>query len=588
MLGPVLTPTAFEETLRRAIIEGSDINVPTVPVRELRDLYAGVCARSAKPVPAALLEALQITTEQVATGTEIPASGPLIVVANHPFGFLDGAVLLNVVTSFRPDVRLLANRVLRCIPGLEEHCIFVDPFENANPSSNGAALRAALRWVRGGGVLATFPAGEVSHLNFQQGGVVDPEWSVTAAWIARRAECDIVPVYFDGCNSLPFHLLGLVHPLLRTLQLPRELLKKRGKKVCFGIGHPVKWKEVQQFEDERAITQAARWRTYSVANRIEHRDPKKLKKAQWPIADQVSRSRVEAELQVLRFDGGLVDEIGDFELFLMRGGRLPAVLHEIGRTREQAFRAADEGTGSALDLDEFDKYYDHLVLWHKKDRTIAGGYRLACTDGVIRRDGIRGLYTSTLFHYKPEFFAAAGPAIELGRSFVAPQYQKQFSPLFLLWRGIGEYVARSVGATVLMGAVSISRGYTEKSRELITRYFDLQHNSDPLRRLVRPRCVHHSRKLLPWEAMFLCQVPDVDSLSREVAQLEPDRKGVPVLIRQYTSLGGRMLCFSRDERFSNVLDGLVIVDLRQADRAVLVKYLGRHRLERILKSSAHS
>ncbi len=583
MLGAAFSPTAFEETLRRAIIEGDvKADIPTVPIRELRDLYAGVRARRSQMFAVALLDALEITTEQVTLGPGIPHSGPAIVVANHPFGFLDGAVLLSVLVRIRPDVRLLANRILRCIPGLEEHCFFVDPFDTASPFSNATALRSALRWVQQGGLLATFPAGEVSHLNVQNGSVTDPEWSLTAARIARRAECDIVPLYFEGRNTLPFHLLGLVHPLLRTLQLPRELLKKRGNTVRFGVGQAVTRKDIQRLGDEGAVTQTARWRTYSVANRVESHKPKNLKAVRHAVADEVPRYRIEGELQALRVAGGLIEESGDFELFLTRGSRFPALLHDIGRSREASFRAVNEGTGKALDLDEFDQYYDHLVLWHKTDRTIAGAYRLTCTNEVLGRFGVKGLYTSTLFQYKPEFFRAVGPAVELGRSFVAPQYQKQYSPLFLLWRGIGEYLARQGGATVLLGAVSISRGYTDKSRELITRYFDIQHHSDPLRGLVRPRCVQHRRKLLPWEAMFLAHVPDVDSLSREVAHMEPDRKGIPVLIRQYTGLGGRLLCFSQDERFSNVLDGLVIVDVRQADPAVLVKYLGRQRLHRIL------
>src|SRR5258708_4025106 len=157
----------------------------------------------------------------------------------------------------------------------------------------------------------------------------------------------------------------------------------------------------------------------------------------------------------------------EFSVFLAGARQIPRLLLEIGRRREVAFRQVGEGTRKAADLDRFDEHYQHLFLWNKADGRLAGAYRLALTTDVLKQFGIRGLYTSTLFRYKPRFFDRLGPAVELGRSFICPEYQKSYAPLLLLWKGITRFVLPHPEAASLFGAGSISRDYQEAARGLM-------------------------------------------------------------------------------------------------------------------------
>ena len=147
--------------------------------------------------------------------------------------------------------------------------------------------------------------------------------------------------------------------------------------------------------------------------------------------------------------------------------QIPHVLREIGRLRELSFRAANEGTGKSMDLDRFDDHYLHLFIWNAEAAEIVGAYRVGATDRILERHGRQGLYSSTLFDSRMEFFRRLGPALELGRSFVRPEYQRSYSPLLLLWKGIGSFIARHPRYRTLFGPVSISRDYSDLSRRLI-------------------------------------------------------------------------------------------------------------------------
>src|SRR5262245_44768629 len=131
----------------------------------------------------------------------IPESGPLVVVANHPFGAVEGLVLASLMLSARQDVKILANSVLQRIDRLQDLLIPVDPFKSATArQANISGMKAAIRWLRRRGALIVFPAGEVSHLDLRQRSVVDPVWSPTVARLIRLTRSDALPVYFGGSN----------------------------------------------------------------------------------------------------------------------------------------------------------------------------------------------------------------------------------------------------------------------------------------------------------------------------------------------------------------------------------------------------
>jgi hypothetical protein len=251
------------------------------------------------------------------------------------------------------------------------------------------------------------------------------------------------------------------------------------------------------------------------------------------------------------------------------------MLAEIGRCRELAFRKVGEGTGKHAGLDRFDEHYQHLFLWNKTDSRLAGAYRLAATSDVLPRFGISGLYTSTLFRFHPHFFEHIGPAVELGRSFVVPEYQKNYAALLLLWKGAARAVGRRPEAPVLFGAVSISPEYRAASRSLMAAYLS-DRASHELARLVAPRRKFRDRTPRNRQIKrFAAAAADIEDLSLSIADIEDDGKGVPVLIRQYLKAGGRVLGFSVDSSFSDTLDALILVDLRRAPLPLLERCMGR-------------
>jgi putative hemolysin len=102
------------------------------------------------------------------------------------------------------------------------------------------------------------------------------------------------------------------------------------------------------------------------------------------------------------------------------------------------FRGVNEGTGRARDLDRFDDYYLHLFVWNREKQEVVGAYRLGRTDVIVKRLGLHGLYTSTLFHYRKKLLDRINPALEMGRSFVRRGVSEELSrSLLLLWKGHG-------------------------------------------------------------------------------------------------------------------------------------------------------
>jgi putative hemolysin len=241
--------------------------------------------------------------------------------------------------------------------------------------------------------------------------------------------------------------------------------------------------------------------------------------------------------------------------------------------REITFRAVGEGTGRALDIDSFDQRYRHLFIWHRERREVVGAYRVGVSERLLAAEGISGLYTSTLFRFDRRLFDHMGPALELGRSFIRLEYQRSFSGLLLLWKGVGRLVVDQPEHAVLFGPVSISASYRKASQQLIAAFLKQNAYRHAASRWVRSRTpfrgrtTHGLHRVVP-------ELRDLDEVSAFIADLEVDRKGIPILLRQYLKVGGRLLGFNVDPAFSNVLDVLVMVDLRTTPEKILARYLG--------------
>jgi putative hemolysin len=554
-----------------------------VPVEKLRDVYRRVQqSRDGFRLDTLLSEMRVELRVDSAESARIPATGPVVVVANHPFGVLDGAILTVLLTRVRRDVKVVTNLLLSDVPELRRHCIFVDPFDtDRSVESNRHALKECLAWLRQGGILAIFPAGEVSHLQVPEAKIADPVWNDTAVRMARRTGSSVLPVFFCGHNSVGFQILGMLHPRLRTALLVQEFLQQEGKTIEVRIGSEISNRCIARIKDDREAMVYLRWRTYLLGHRSKRKDSwtsvvrsRFALNAEQPVGPAVPPELLAEELATVAPDRCLI-ESGDFVVYLLRAQETPHLQQELGRLRELTFREAGEGSGKPLDLDRFDRDYWHVLLWNRSKQELVGAYRAGSTAEILPRNGIDGLYTSTLFRYDPQLFQKLGPALELGRSFVRPEYQRQYAPLLLLWKAIARLVANRPETPVLFGAVSISNHYSKASREMIYRFFEARSSDEELTKLIEPRRPFRPERLRPLDCTALRYARhDLDELSQPIADVEADGKGLPILIRQYAKVGGKIIGFNVDRKFSDVLDGLVVVDLRQSNSALLERYMG--------------
>lgn len=520
----------------------------------------------------------------------IPRTGPLIVVANHPFGGLDGLVLAALLHRVRPDAKLLVNYLLGCMAEMHEACFFVDPFGGPTAKArNRSVMKSAIRWVDDGGVLGVFPAGEVSHYTLKQGCITDPRWSDTVARMVHRTQACVLPIFFEGRNSRVFQVAGLLHPRFRTAMLARELLRKQGQTIHVHVGRVIPASRLARLceqpspsatltdSDASEITNYLRLRTYILRGRRPPAIGRSAKAPihELPIVSPQTPNALAREISELPADQCLAAS-GDLSVYVAAAHEIPSVLQEIGRLRESTFRLVGEGTGREIDLDRFDSHYLHLFVWSVNTRQIVGAYRMGRTDNLLKQFGTAGLYTSTLFKFRPELLSQLGAALELGRSFVIPEYQKDYAPLMLLWKGIGRYVAANPRYRRLFGAVSISDDFHSMTKQLLIAFLHANYSDARLSELVHARNPPKLVRIRDVDERRLSAiVSDIANVEELVEEIESGARRIPVLLRQYLKLNAKILGFNVDPDFGDVVDGLVLADLVTVDRSILNRYLGR-------------
>lgn len=536
--------------------------------------------------------------------SRVPESGPLIVAANHPYGGIDGLAAIAALLPRRPDLLVVGTSVLSRITQLAPVLVPVDNRSARTPvGANAVALRRALRAVGDGRALLLFPAGVVSHLDLRGRCVVDPPWHGTVLRFLQVARAPLVPMHVSGRNGAGFQLAGLVHPSLRTVLLPREVVNKRGAHLTLRIGSPLAGERVAELAADERLEAHLRVQVYSLparpgpgqvdpprpgpadagASDPAGADPAgsatriaEAGKPAWqPLAEPINPASLANDVARLPSQSLLLS-IGALQVHWAAAARMPALLPEIGRLRELTFRSVGEGTGRPVDLDHHDERYDHLFAWDAAARKLVGAYRIARMDELRRSHGRGALYLESLFEMRDPLPALIGPALELGRSFVRPEYQRSFGPLLALWRGIGEYVGRNPRHTRLIGAVSISDDYGTVARDLLLRFL-LRHYFDPVKAaLVRGRTPVRPEPSLAPLASAIDRVSDVEAMSKLIAEGADGalaRRGMPVLLRQYLKLGGRVLGFHRDATFGHCVDCLMLVDLRRTPTHALARFM---------------
>ncbi len=519
---------------------------------------------------------------------KIPPTGPLVVVSNHPFGGIDGLMQLAGIRRVRQDVRLLSTFYLAVMPPMHQFCFWVDPFGGPEARDlNAKAARDAVRWLRSGGSMGIFPSGEVSSFSLKARRVIDPPWLTSVGRIIRASRAPVLPMFFHGRNGAPFHVAGMIHPRLRTLLLPRQLLAHQGGTFRMEIGSlipPERFKGM----DDREMMDYLSMRTCMLQVRSPARtstpaQSHSVPPAGLPLAEAMPADVLAREIDALPPEQRLT-EAGSRVVVWAFADQIPSALLEIGRLRQMTYREAGEGTEAERDLDEFDARYRHLILWCRQKREIIGAYRLGLVDEVTRDRGVTGLYTHTLFDYDDRLLQQIGPAIEVGRAFVRSEYQRDYAPLMLLWRGVSLFVMAHPQYKRMFGCVSVSNRYRSITRDLFVEFLRLNHLDPELSRLIiartPPQLSRSSRRLA---GLISRVVRDLDHVADLVEDLESEGREVPILIRQYVRLNARTLGFNIDPAFGETLDALMLLDLTQVEYAILVRYVGREKADAFLR-----
>ena len=478
----------------------------------------------------------------VAERSKLPAQGPLLLVVGRIHGAFQGGSLLHALKAVRPDIKVFFGRL------------------------TGSAAVQAEEQLRSAGAVLVFSAADLSRAPASSTALEEAE-SLAALAMAGGAAVQALRMRGSQRQRWIRSAFGAALPgILPTLRMRA------------GAAMPVaKLLACESAREAGELLQVWQW---LLAKRGKAQPPalqkgfKALKAQGKPLASALPAELLEKELASLP-SAACLARSGDMECFVAGAEAIPGLLREIGRLREESFRAVGEGSGLPLDLDRFDQHYQHLFIWHRALRCVVGGYRFVPIDQALERFGPTGLYSHGLMRFKPGLLQQLDPAIELGRSFVALPFQRDYAPLLLLWKGIGAWIAAHPRYLRLFGLVSMSADYQPIARELVASFIKQSLYRGDLAALTRPRHPYGpAYRPSRFDPLTWRYGKDLDHVSGWVSELEPDSKGLPVLFRQYAKMGGFFFGFNVDPSFGDALDALVCVDLRQTDPRLLARTMG--------------
>ena len=532
---------------------------------QINKVYKKISSKQGLDFINAIIEALNIDLELPESDLQrIPEQGPFITVSNHPLGGVDGVLLLKILGQRRPDYKVLSSFILKNIPQLEDAIIHI----NSSDSQNISGLKNALTYLSQGHGLGLFPAGEVSI--YKNGKlVIDKTWDKQVLKLLYKAKVPIVPIYFQGRNSRLFYLLSRIHPMLRTAKLPSEATSDMKRTIKVRIGKPITLKMQESFANYDMLGEFIRKKTYILAKTLEKKtlkdkiiQPAKVSKKLKPVIVPVPTEKLLEDLKNIKEKGDLLFEKKDYVAFLSDAKDMPHILQEIGRLREITFRAVGEGTGKAIDLDKYDKYYKHLILWDQKEQQLVGAYRMGLGRDIFEKYGIKGFYLSELFTFDPELYEMMHKSIEMGRAFIVKSYQQKPFPLFLLWRGIVHTTLRYPDHEYLIGPVSISDKFTHFSKSLIIEFMKSYFYDAYTAQFVRPNKAFKVRlKETDKTFIFDSAAENLVKFDKLIDELEPENLKIPVLLKKYIKQNARLIAFNVDPDFNNAIDGLMYIKI---------------------------
>ena len=523
----------------------------------------------------------------------IPKEGPFITISNHPLGGIDGVLLLKLLIEKRTDYKIIANFLLHRVAPLKPYVMPVNPFETRKDAKSSlAGIKSALLHLREGKPLGIFPAGEVS--TYKDGKLnVDKPWEEGAIKLIKKANVPVIPIYFHAKNSRLFYFLSKISDTLRTAKLPSEVMHRGGRVIKVRIGKPISVKDQNEFTTLPAFHEFIRKKTYMLANPFEKahklisRQKIKIKKVIKEISPQRNSTLFIAEVDALRETNSRLLQSKNYEVFFASAKDIPHLIHEIGRLREITFRAVGEGTNKEVDLDTFDNYYYHLLLWDAVAEKLVGAYRMGLGKEIYKKYGIKGFYVQSLFRIEPELHQMMNNTIEMGRAFIIGEYQQKPMPLFLLWKGIVHVTLRYPEYKYLMGGVSISNQFSDFSKSLMIEFMKSHYYDPYIAQYIRPK-KEYKVKLKDGDKDFVFDASkaDMQKFDKIIDEIEPGILRIPVLIKKYVKQNARLVAFNVDPKFNNAIDGLMYIKVADIPESTVKPVMEEFQLELERKATA--
>ncbi len=499
----------------------------------------------------------------------IPDQGRVLIVANHPLGSLDGLALLKLISEIRTDIKIVATTLLNCINPLRNLFLSVDNFKQY--SNTRDQLDQIVHALDTDQAVIMFPTGEVSRI--RPNGIRDGKWKSSFLALAKKTQAPILPVYIGGKNSTLFYGLSSIYKPLGTIMLVNEMFNQKDHEISFRIGNPIPWQSIAATElPKKTIAKLMRKQIYLLGQ-------KKKKELFKPIENIVHPAKtklIHKELKASQLIGKTQD---GKHIYLFDYIPNSSVMREIGRLRELSFRQVQEGTGNAFDIDSYDRYYRHLILWDEDELEIIGSYRIGESEEILREYGQKGLYTNSLFTFNETFAPYLEHAIELGRSFIQPRYQGKRS-LDYLWYGIGAYLHQHPNIQYLFGPVSMSNSWPSEAQKIIASFYTTLFGSEKtLAEAKLPLHYDSIQDFAPYQhTTNEAEYKQAYTLLKEKMNLLGVK--VPVLYKQYVELcrpsGCTFLDFNIDPKFSNCVDALILVQINAIKEKKYQRYIESH------------
>ena len=537
----------------------------------LNELYSKVSQYEGLEFIDKLMEQLEVTYSLNPDALEnVPTEGKLLVVANHPLGGLDGMLALKILSQVRKDIKVLTNVFVAHLPNTKEFFLPVNTTYGYGRiiAASHTGIKQAEEHLNNGGALVVFPAGEVSE---------NADWQGFVGRWANRIETKVLPMFFEGGQSWYYQFLQKISVKLSDWRLPNELSKNKGRNVKVRIGNYIKPTELTKFKDDKETSRYFRSRVYALESDVklfleEVADAKPIAPA---VPTQILLDEIEKNKDCQLF------RVGPYSSYLFDYEQIPNIIKEIGVKREEAFRAVGEGTGKEIDLDEYDLYYKHLILWDNDKNDMVGAYRLGMGEEIVDSKGVKGFYSNMFFRFSDKFAPVLRESVELGRSFVAVEHQKDTMGLVLLLKGLFYTMMKYKQYKHFIGPVSISSWYPMLYRSVMVYYLKRYASTPQYSAMVNPATpfVEDFGRVEP-DIFLQGRMDNLEGFDRYLYRASGGKYRVPTLVKKYLKLGSKIIDYNVDPDFNDCLDCLIMLtfsDIPVDDIDSLCKEFEDHR-----------